>query len=75
MFIIRVMGRATQGVRVINLKPGDKVSDLAKLEGEEEGEGGDEKVEWKYTRSLSFLFVFINYNLEYNSTNYCYNSI
>ena len=42
---IRVMGRATQGVRIINLKPGDKVSDLAKLEGEEEGEGGDEKVE------------------------------
>ena len=41
MFIIRVMGRATQGVRVINLKPGDKVSDLAKLEGEKE-EGGDE---------------------------------
>ena len=30
------MGRATQGVRVINLKPGDRVSDLAKLEGEDE---------------------------------------
>jgi len=28
---IRVMGRATQGVRIINLKPGDEVVDVAKL--------------------------------------------
>jgi len=34
---IRVMGRATQGVRVINLKEGDKVGDVTKLvEGENE---------------------------------------
>jgi len=32
---IRVMGRATQGVRIIKLRPGDKVTDLVKLEKEE----------------------------------------
>ena len=32
---IRVMGRATSGVRIIRLQPGDKVSDIAKLEKEE----------------------------------------
>ncbi|RMD45815.1 DNA gyrase subunit A [Candidatus Pacearchaeota archaeon] len=32
---IRVMGRATQGVRVINLKAGDKVSDLTVVPREE----------------------------------------
>ena len=29
---IRVMGRATSGVRIIKLKTGDRVSDIAKLE-------------------------------------------
>ncbi|MDH3353362.1 MAG: DNA gyrase subunit A [Nanoarchaeota archaeon] len=33
---IRIMGRATQGVRVINLKDGDKVSDLTRVPMEEE---------------------------------------
>ncbi len=33
---IRVMGRATQGVRIIKLHEGDKVVDLVKLEKEEE---------------------------------------
>tara|TARA_Y100000310_G_scaffold298381_1_gene332282 strand:- start:6064 stop:8583 length:2520 start_codon:yes stop_codon:yes gene_type:complete len=33
---IRVMGRATQGVRVINLKAGDSVSDIAKLAEEQD---------------------------------------
>jgi len=28
---IRVMGRATQGVRVVKLQPGDKVTDLVKV--------------------------------------------
>ena len=32
---IRVMGRATQGVRVINLKPGDKLADVVKVPAEE----------------------------------------
>ncbi|OGJ20178.1 DNA gyrase subunit A, partial [Candidatus Pacearchaeota archaeon RBG_13_36_9] len=32
---IRVMGRATQGVRIIKLRPGDSVTDLVKLEKEE----------------------------------------
>jgi len=38
---IRVMGRATQGVRIINLRQGDAVSDLARLHEDEieEGEG------------------------------------
>jgi DNA gyrase subunit A len=33
---LRVMGRATQGVRVVKLKPGDKVSDVVKVPREEE---------------------------------------
>jgi DNA gyrase subunit A len=38
---IRVMGRATQGVRIIKLHEGDKVVDIAKLEdaGDELAEG------------------------------------
>ena len=28
---LRVMGRATQGVRVVKLKDGDKVADIVKL--------------------------------------------
>jgi len=28
---IRIMGRATQGVRIIKLKDGDRVSDLARV--------------------------------------------
>lgn len=34
---IRVMGRATQGVRVIRLKDGDSIADIAKVVPEEEG--------------------------------------
>ena len=33
---IRIMGRATQGVRVINLKDNDKVVDLTTIPNEEE---------------------------------------
>ena len=33
---VRVMGRATQGVRIINLKDGDRVSDLSRVPVEEE---------------------------------------
>ncbi len=33
---IRVMGRATQGVRIVKLKAGDKVADIVKLPKEEE---------------------------------------
>ncbi|HYO46751.1 MAG TPA: DNA gyrase subunit A [Gemmatimonadota bacterium] len=36
---IRVMGRATQGVRLINLEKGHKVGDVARVVLEEEGEG------------------------------------
>jgi len=32
---IRIMGRATQGVRIINLKEGDKVSDLTTVPTDE----------------------------------------
>lgn len=34
---IRVMGRATQGVRVIRLKDGDSIADIAKVVPDEEG--------------------------------------
>jgi len=36
---VRVMGRATQGVRLINLDEGDRVVDVARVVGKEEGEG------------------------------------
>ena len=36
---IRVMGRATQGVRIINLKSGDKVSDLVRIPTDDAVEG------------------------------------
>jgi DNA gyrase subunit A len=36
---IRVMGRATQGVKLINLEAGHKVGDVARVVLEEEGEG------------------------------------
>jgi DNA gyrase/topoisomerase IV subunit A len=39
---LRVMGRATQGVRIIKLGEGDKVVDIAKLEGDEVPEGDGE---------------------------------
>ncbi|HET9334533.1 MAG TPA: DNA gyrase subunit A [Gemmatimonadota bacterium] len=38
---IRVMGRATQGVRLINLETGHKVGDVARVVLEEEGEGAE----------------------------------
>jgi DNA gyrase subunit A len=41
---IRIMGRATQGVRIINLHEGDAVSDLIRIPQEEEVE---KKVEEK----------------------------
>ncbi len=36
---IRIMGRATQGVRLINLEEGHKVGDVARVVLEEEEEG------------------------------------
>ena len=42
---IRVMGRATQGVRVVRLKEGDKVACVAKVPKEEIAESGEEKKE------------------------------
>ena len=44
---MRVMGRATQGVRVINLKEGDSIASVTKVQGYENGdenggEGGQE---------------------------------
>jgi DNA gyrase subunit A len=39
---IRVMGRATQGVRVIRLNEGDSIADIAKVVPEEEGEEAEE---------------------------------
>jgi len=34
---LRVMGRNTQGVRVINLKDGDSIADIAKVVSEDNG--------------------------------------
>jgi DNA gyrase subunit A len=42
---IRVMGRATSGVRLIRLEEGDTVSAVARVPKEETEEGGDEKAE------------------------------
>ena len=39
---IRVMGRATQGVKLINLKEGDSIADVAKVVSEDESTNGDE---------------------------------
>ncbi len=40
---IRVMGRATQGVKLINLKEGDSIADVAKVVTEDESSNGDEE--------------------------------
>jgi len=40
---IRVMGRATQGVKVITLDKGDAIADLAVLDGSDDDEAGDEE--------------------------------
>jgi len=40
---MRVMGRATQGVRVINLKEGDSIASVTKVQGYENGEENGEK--------------------------------
>jgi DNA gyrase subunit A len=42
---IRVSGRNTQGVKVMNLTPGDMVVDVARVVKEDEGENGDENGE------------------------------
>ncbi|MBJ04693.1 MAG: DNA gyrase subunit A [Flavobacteriales bacterium] len=39
---MRVMGRATQGVKLINLKEGDQISSVAKVEIEEENNQSDD---------------------------------
>ncbi|MBM3770268.1 MAG: DNA gyrase subunit A [Acidimicrobiia bacterium] len=38
---VRAIGRATQGVRLIDIEEGDKVVSVARLEKEEDGENGD----------------------------------
>jgi len=38
---MRVMGRATQGVRVINLKKGDSIASVTKVQGYENGNGDE----------------------------------
>ncbi len=41
---ISIIGRATQGVRLINLYPGDKVNDIARIAAEEETIDSDELI-------------------------------
>jgi len=38
---LRVMGRATQGVRLINLKGDDEIASVAKVQKSEDDEEGD----------------------------------
>jgi DNA gyrase subunit A len=38
---LRIMGRATQGVRLINLKDEDAIASVAKVESDESGENGN----------------------------------
>ena len=38
---MRVMGRATQGVKLINLKEGDSIASVTKVQGYENGEEGE----------------------------------
>jgi DNA gyrase subunit A len=38
---VSLQGRNTQGVRLINLDPGDEVMDVARVANEDEGTGGD----------------------------------
>ena len=45
MDALRVMGRNTQGVRVINLKKGDEIAAIAKVEMDKEVEGDEEELE------------------------------
>jgi DNA gyrase subunit A len=40
---MRVMGRATQGVRLINLKEGDSIASVTKVQGYENGENPTEE--------------------------------
>lgn len=42
---LRIMGRNTQGVRVINLKKGDEIAAIAKVEMDKEVEGDEEELE------------------------------
>ncbi len=42
---VRAIGRATQGVRLIEMEEGDAVVGIAKLAEKEEGNGGDEPVQ------------------------------
>jgi len=39
---IRVMGRATQGVRIVKLSPGDAVADLIKIQEDATNGNGEE---------------------------------
>ena len=39
---MRVMGRATQGVKLINLKEGDSIASVTKVQGDENGEESSE---------------------------------
>ncbi len=50
---LRVMGRNTQGVRVINLKKNDEIAAIAKVEMDKEVEGDDEETETETEEIIS----------------------
>jgi DNA gyrase subunit A len=49
---IRVMGRATQGVKLINLKDGDSIADIARVISEDEGLDDENGIEEESTLGM-----------------------
>ena len=67
---LRVMGRATQGVKLINIKKGDSIAAVAKVIHEEQEEQEDTIVETKNTTSSEVENVIkSNKNISLEITN------
>ena len=67
---LRVMGRATQGVKLINIKKGDSIAAVAKVIHEEQEEQEDTIVETKNTTSIEVENVIkSNKNISLEITN------
>ena len=67
---LRVMGRATQGVKLINIKKGDSIAAVAKVIHEEQEEQEDTIVETKNTTSTEVENVIkSNKNISLEITN------
>ena len=67
---LRVMGRATQGVKLINIKKGDSIAAVAKVIHEEQDEQEDTVVETENTTSSEVENVIkSNKNISLEITN------